>query len=64
MVFSQLAFLYCFFPAVMIIYWLIKDIRIRNVFILLTGLIFYSWGEPFYVCIMLLSTAIAYFEGR
>ncbi|MCR5807652.1 MAG: MBOAT family protein [Oscillospiraceae bacterium] len=64
MVFSQLAFLYCFFPAVMIIYWLIKDIRIRNVFILLTGLIFYSWGEPFYVCIMLLSTAIDYFAGR
>lgn len=32
--------------------------------IFITGLFFYAWGEPFYVCLMLLSTAIDYTAGR
>lgn len=32
--------------------------------IFITGLLFYAWGEPFYVCLMLLSTAIDYTAGR
>lgn len=63
MVFSQLTFLYYFLPIVMIVYFFASD-RIRNVLIFITGLLFYAWGEPFYVCLMLLSTAIDYTAGR
>lgn len=63
MVFSQLTFLYYFLPIVMIVYFFSSD-KIRNVLIFITGLFFYAWGEPFYVCLMLLSTAIDYTAGR
>lgn len=63
MVFSQLTFLYYFLPIVMIVYFFSSD-KIRNVLIFITGLLFYAWGEPFYVCLMLLSTAIDYTAGR
>lgn len=38
--------------------------KLRNVIIFITGLLFYAWGEPFYVIIMLLSTLIDYTAGR
>ena len=63
MVFSQLTFLYYFLPIVMIVYFFASD-KIRNVLIFITGLLFYAWGEPFYVCLMLFSTAIDYTAGR
>lgn len=47
----------------MIVYFFASD-KIRNVLIFITGLLFYAWGEPFYVCLMLLSTAIDYTAGR
>lgn len=47
----------------MIVYFFSSD-KIRNVLIFITGLFFYAWGEPFYVCLMLLSTAIDYTAGR
>ena len=63
MVFSQLTFLYYVLPIVMIVYFFSSD-KIRNVLIFITGLLFYAWGEPFYVCLMLFSTAIDYTAGR
>lgn len=47
----------------MIVYFFVSD-KIRNVLIFITGLLFYAWGEPFYVCLMLFSTAIDYTAGR
>ena len=47
----------------MIVYFFSSD-KIRNVLIFITGLLFYAWGEPFYVCLMLFSTAIDYTAGR
>ena len=63
MVFSELTFLYYFLPIVMVIYFFLPT-KGRNILIFITGLIFYAWGEPFYVFIMLLSTAIDYTAGR
>ena len=63
MVFSQLSFLYLFLPVVMLLYFFASD-RARNVMILVTGLLFYAWGEPFYVLVMLISTLIDYTAGR
>lgn len=55
MVFSSLIFLFLFLPAVLALYFL-SPWRIRNGILLSFSLIFYAWGEPVYIVIMLLST--------
>ena len=55
MVFSSLIFLFLFLPAVLGIYFL-SPWRIRNGILLIFSLVFYAWGEPVYIVIMLLST--------
>jgi len=47
----------------MIIYYLVPK-KLKNVVILISGLIFYAWGEPIYVLAMILSTFIDYTAGR
>ncbi len=63
MVFSSLIFLYFFIPLVFIIYFAVP-IKLKNLLILITGLFFYAWGEPIFIVVMLLSTAIDYTAGR
>lgn len=63
MVFSSLTFLYCFLPIVMLLYY-ISPMKVKNLIILVSGLLFYAWGEPFYVVIMIISTLIDYTAGR
>ena len=63
MVFSSLTFLYFFLPVVMILYFF-SGTKVRNVILLISGLLFYAWGEPFYIVIMLISTLIDYTAGR
>lgn len=62
MVFSSLTFLFLFLPIVIILYYIIPK-RFKNLFILISGLFFYAWGEPIYVFIMIASTLIDYFAG-
>ena len=63
MVFSSLTFLFAFLPITLIIYYLVPK-KAKNVVILVSGLIFYAWGEPIYVLVMILSTFIDYTAGR
>ncbi|MDE7194934.1 MAG: MBOAT family protein, partial [Oscillospiraceae bacterium] len=63
MVFSSLTFLFAFLPIVFIIYYAVPK-RAKNVVILVSGLLFYAWGEPIYVLAMILSTFIDYTAGR
>jgi len=62
MVFSTSIFIYLFLPVTLIIYYLMPK-KSKNLIILLSGLLFYSWGEPIYVIVMLISTMIDYFAG-
>lgn len=62
MLFSSIVFLFSFFPAVMILYYLLP-VRFRNVILLLASLVFYAWGEPVYLFLMLLSILFNYFSG-
>lgn len=62
MVFSTSIFLYLFLPLTLIIYY-ISPKKCKNLIILLSGLLFYSWGEPIYVIVMLISTMIDYCAG-
>ena len=64
MVFSSAIFLFAFLPAVFIIYRLLPGIRSRNVFLALSSLVFYAYGEPVYVFLMMFSIVFNYWAAR
>ena len=66
MVFSSLVFLFRFLPLFIICYFIVPNrfIKLKNLILFLFGLIFYAWGEPIYICLMLFSTVFDYINGR
>ncbi len=60
--FSSLPFLFGFLPLTLAIYFAVP-IQWRNLALLLTSLVFYGWGEPVYLGIMVLSILIDYTHG-
>lgn len=62
MVFSSISFLYYFLPLSLVSYWLVGK-KVKNVCLLIFSLLFYSFGEPKYIVIMLLSIGIDYSHG-
>ncbi len=62
MVFSSVVFIFLFFVLSMILYYAVP-FKLKNFIILISGLVFYAWGEPKYVVVMLISTLIDYFAG-
>ncbi len=58
MVFSSLLFLYAFLPLSLISYFLCRSLRGKNLSLLVFSLIFYAWGEPKYV-LLLMGMALA-----
>ena len=62
MVFSSLTFLFLFFPLVIGVYYLCPRV-LRNLWLLLTSLLFYAWGEPVYIRLMLASILFNYLCG-
>ena len=63
MVFSSLTFLQCFLPLCLLAYFLVPQ-KWRNGTLFLFSLLFYAWGEPVYVFLMLLTTLVDYTAGR
>ena len=63
MLFSSTTFIFMFLPILLILYFPIKNIKYRNIILLIFSLIFYSWGEPKYIILMLLTVLIAYIFG-
>lgn len=64
MLFSSTFFLYVFLPIVLIIYYgLCKNQNTRNNVLLLFSLLFYAWGEPKFVLVMLVSILANYYFG-
>ncbi|MFC7678828.1 MBOAT family O-acyltransferase [Paenibacillus sp. GCM10028914] len=62
MLFSSLLFLFVFLPLVLALYY-ISPWRIKNLILFISSLIFYAWGEPVYIVIMLISTITDYSFG-
>ena len=52
MVFSSIEFLFYFLPAVLIVYFLVPRVA-KNAVLLVSSLLFYAWGEPKYVFLMI-----------
>ncbi|MHA2919007.1 MBOAT family O-acyltransferase [Bacillus cereus] len=62
MVFSNLVFLCLFLPAVLLIYYAVRK-ELQNIVLLFFSLVFYAWGEPIYVFLMLFSILVNYWFG-
>lgn len=66
MVFSSLLFLTRFLPCVLLIYFIVpgcmKNIW-KNLVLFVCSLVFYAWGEPVYIWLMLFSTVVDYVNG-
>ena len=62
MLFSSIPFLYYFLPITLILYYAVPK-SVKNVVLLLASLVFYGWGEPSYVFIMIGSIIVGYVTG-
>ena len=62
MVFSSTPFLFMYLPIVLAVYYLVPR-KWRNLWLFLVNLVFYGWGEPVYVLLMVFSIALNYFAG-
>ena len=62
MVFSGTVFLLVFLPVTLLIYYILPH-RARNAFLFAASLVFYAWGEPVYILIMLFSTVFDFANG-
>lgn len=62
MVFSSLLFLFRFLPVVLVAYYIFPR-RFRNLILFISSLVFYAWGEPVYVVLILFSTITDYIAG-
>jgi len=59
MLFSSIPFLYYFLPAVLIIYFLVPRF-LKNAVLLVSSLVFYGWGEPKLLFLMIFTIALFY----
>ena len=64
MVFSGLTFLLLFLPLLLLLYFLNGDVRWRNGVLVVFSLVFYAWGEPIMVLLLIGSTVLHYFCAR
>ena len=64
MTFSSLTFLFVFFPVTFLLYALIRNHTARNFILAAASLVFYAFGEPVAVMIMLISIVLNYLFGR
>lgn len=62
MVFSSLLFMFIYLPAVLAIYY-ISPVKWRNLILFVSNMIFYGWGEPVYILLMLLSITVNFVNG-
>ena len=62
MIFSSIFFLFVFLPITLFLYYIVPW-KLKNFMLLLCSLIFYAWGEPVYVFLMLFSIIFNYLSG-
>ena len=62
MIFSSLLFLFIFLPVFLLIYYLVP-FKFKNFILLVFSLLFYSWGEPIYITLLIFSSIVDYFNG-
>ncbi len=63
MVFADLFFIFVFLPLCLLAYFLARNINQKNIVLIVFSLIFYAWGEPIYVLLLLFSAVFNWFMG-
>lgn len=63
MLFSSLTFLFFFLPACLICYYAFPQRQVRNLILTVFSLIFYAWGEPIWVSLLIISSIWGYLSG-
>ena len=63
MVFSSSVFLFIFFPISYALYLILPNIKLKNIFLVIASLIFYAFGEPITVFLMLFFVIVNYLLG-
>jgi len=65
MVFSSTVFMFLFLPVLLLLYFCpcIKKREIKNIILLIFSLLFYAWGEPVNIIIMVISIVVNWFLG-
>ena len=63
MLFNSLTFLLIFLPLCLSLYFILPNIKLKNILLLIFSLIFYSWGEPVYIILMILCILVTYIFG-
>ena len=63
MVFSSITFLGFFLPVLLLLYFILPNRNYRNVVLLFSSLLFYAWGEPKFVLLMIASILFNYNMG-
>lgn len=64
MVFSSAVFLSIFFPAFLLLYFLCRNVWYKNVVLVISSIIFYAWGEPVWIVLLLFSGCMDFVNGR
>ncbi len=64
MLFSSLPFLFMFLPLFFIVYFAFRKRYARNIVLLVFSLVFYAWGEPLYIFLMIFSICFNYVFAR
>ena len=62
MIFSSITFLFYFLPAVLAMYYLVPA-RLKNGVLFGASLLFYAWGEPVYVGLLIFSSLVDFVLG-
>jgi alginate O-acetyltransferase complex protein AlgI len=64
MVFSRLFFIYIFLPLCLLCYAAARGTKAKNTVLIIFSLVFYAWGEPVYIFLMLITAVVNYTAGR
>lgn len=59
MLFNSITFIYYFLPIVLIIYFAVPK-KLKNIVLLISSIVFYAYGEPRYVLLMIIEIILAY----
>ena len=63
MVFADLLFIFLFLPACILFYFIMPNLKCKNCVLIVFSLIFYAWGEQWYILLLLFSSLLNYAAG-
>jgi alginate O-acetyltransferase complex protein AlgI len=63
MLFNSLVFLFAFLPITYLVFWRLKSVRSRHIWLTITGYVFYGYWDPRFCLLMAMTTLVSYLAG-